>query len=76
MAKWSSQHNGKYPDPYAKLKFDNEKKKEKKKKKQKREKENVLAQIDPNANKVSSDLLLLQLIHSAVGLREANSLCF
>ena len=54
MAKWSSQHNGKFPDPYAKLKFDKEeKKKDKKKKKQKkekadREKENVNKQIDPN----------------------------
>ena len=59
MAKWSSQHNGKFPDPYAKLKFDKEeKKKDKKKKKQKkekadREKENVPKQItDPNSNKV------------------------
>ena len=62
MAKWSSQHNGKFPDPYAKLKFDKEeKKKEKKKKKQKkeksdREKENLPKQIDPNSNKVSHSL--------------------
>ena len=58
MAKWSSQNSGKFPDPWAKLKFDKEeKKKDKKKKKQKkekadREKENVLKQIDPNLNKV------------------------
>ena len=51
MAKWSSQHNGKFPDPYSKLKFDSEKKKEKKKKKAKREKEN--REIDSNTNKVS-----------------------
>jgi len=58
MAKWSSQHNGKYPDPYSKLKFNDEKKKEKKKKKNKnrdRERENknkIISQIDSNANKV------------------------
>ena len=58
MAKWSSQHNGKYPDPYSKLKFNDEKKKEKKKKKNKNRdrdhnRENkILSQIDSNANKV------------------------
>ena len=58
MAKWSSQHNGKYPDPYSKLKFNDEKKKEKKKKKNKnRDREHnrenkILSQIDSNANKV------------------------
>ena len=54
MAKWSSQHNGKYPDPYAKLKLDDEKKvKKKKKKKDKtRDRDSILSQIDPNTNKV------------------------
>ena len=58
MAKWSSQHNGKYPDPYSKLKFNDDKKKEKKKKKNKnRDREHnrenkILSQIDSNANKV------------------------
>merc|ERR1712076_256552 len=61
MAKWSSQHNGKYPDPYSKLKFNDEKKKEKKKKKNKnRDREHnrenkILSQIDSNANKCDSD---------------------
>jgi hypothetical protein len=35
MTIWSSQHNGKFPDPYSKLKLDHEKNKEKKKKKKK-----------------------------------------
>ena len=54
MAKWSSQHNGKYPDPYSKLKLDEEKKvKKKKKKKDKdRDRDSILSQIDPNTNKV------------------------
>ena len=38
MAQWSSQHSGKFPDPYAKLKLDHEKNKEKKKKKKKEKK--------------------------------------
>ena len=64
MAKWSSQHNGKYPDPYSKLKFNDEKKKEKKKKKNKnRDREHnrenkILSQIDSNANKVRCIFLL------------------
>ena len=63
MAKWSSQHNGKYPDPYSKLKFNDEKKKEKKKKKNKnRDREHnrenkILSQIDSNANKVRNNFL-------------------
>ena len=36
MAKWSEQHNGKFPDPFSKLKLDEEKKEPKKKKKKKR----------------------------------------
>ncbi|XP_059090411.1 autism susceptibility gene 2 protein-like isoform X2 [Tigriopus californicus] len=41
MAKWSESHNGKFPDPYAKLTLqeDKEKKEKKKKKKKKRERE-------------------------------------
>lgn len=54
MAKWSSQHNGKFPDPYSKLKLDEEKKlkKKKKKKDKNRDRDSILSQIDPNANKV------------------------
>ena len=54
MAKWSSQHNGKYPDPYSKLKLDEEKKlkKKKKKKDKNRDRDSILSQIDPNTNKV------------------------
>ena len=36
MAKWSEQHNGKFPDPYAKLKFKDEEKRKKDKKKKKK----------------------------------------
>ncbi len=50
MAKWSSQNNGKYPDPYSKLKLDEEKKVKKKKKKKDKNREKVLSQIDPNGN--------------------------
>ena len=50
MAKWSSQNNGKYPDPYSKLKLDEEKKVKKKKKKKDKNREKILSQIDPNAN--------------------------
>ena len=39
MAKWSEQHNGKFPDPHAKLKFDDEERKDKKKKKKKKKKQ-------------------------------------
>lgn len=55
MAKWSSQHNGKYPDPYSKLKLDEEKKlkKKKKKKDKNRDRDSILSQIDPNTIKVS-----------------------
>lgn len=54
MAKWSSQHNGKFPDPYSKLKLDEEKlkKKKKKKKDKNRDRDSILSQIDPNTNKV------------------------
>jgi hypothetical protein len=61
MAKWSSQHNGKYPDPYSKLKLDEEKKikKKKKKKDKNRDRDNlILSQIDPNTNKVFNHILL------------------
>ena len=67
MAKWSSQHNGKYPDPYSKLKFNDDKKKEKKKKKNKnRDREHnrenkILSQIDSNANKVRIALHLTEI---------------
>ena len=67
MAKWSSQHNGKYPDPYSKLKFNDDKKKEKKKKKNKnRDREHnrenkILSQIDSNANKVRTTLHLIKI---------------
>ena len=54
MAKWSSQHNGKFPDPYSKLVLDEEKlkKKKKKKKDKNRDRDSILSQIDPNTNKV------------------------
>ena len=55
MAKWSSQHNGKFPDPYSKLKLDEEKKvkKKKKKKDKSRDVDSILSQLDPNVtNKV------------------------
>ena len=55
MAKWSSQHNGKFPDPYSKLKLDEEKKvkKKKKKKDKSRDVDSILNQLDPNVtNKV------------------------
>ncbi len=66
MAKWSEAHNGKFPDPYAKLKLDDEDKerrREKKKKKKKKEKK-AAALMQPiigggnsnnsnNSNKVS-----------------------
>ena len=62
MTAWSGQHNGKFPDPYSKLKLDHEKNKEKKKKK-KKDKHNpdekgqlsenfVLKQLDPNVKTV------------------------
>ena len=35
MTAWSAQHNGKFPDPFSKLKLDHEKNKDKKKKKKK-----------------------------------------
>jgi len=57
MAKWSSQHNGKFPDPYSKLKLDEEKKvkKKKKKKDKSRDVDSILSQLDPNVtNKGSS----------------------
>jgi len=57
MAKWSSQHNGKFPDPYAKLVLDEEKKHKKKKKKKdkNRDRDSILSQLDPNVtNKGSS----------------------
>ena len=49
MAKWSSQHNGKYPDPYSKLKLDEEKKVKKKKKKKDKNRESILSLLDPTA---------------------------
>ena len=75
MAKWSSQHNGKYPDPYSKLKFNDEKKKEKKKKKQKREREhreNILTQIDSNANKVGD----INIIHKYTECWKGRIMCY
>ena len=60
MAKWSSQHNGKFPDPYAKLVLDEEKKHKKKKKKKdkNRDRDSILSQLDPNVtNKVRQDRL-------------------
>ena len=52
MAKWSSQHNGKYPDPYSKIKLDEEKKVKKKKKKKDKDKnrDSILSSLDPNTN--------------------------
>ena len=55
MAKWSELHNGKFPDPYAKLKFDEEKKEKKKKKKKKQQN-----QIDANGNKVGTLIIKLK----------------
>merc|ERR1719367_160566 len=55
MAKWSSQHNGKYPDPYSKLKFNEKKKKKNKNRDRDHNRENkILSQIDSNANKCDS----------------------
>ena len=52
MAKWSSQHNGKYPDPYSKLILDEEKKVKKKKKKKDKDKnrDSILSLLDPTAH--------------------------
>ena len=61
MAKWSSQHNGKFPDPYAKLVLDEEKKHKKKKKKKdkNRDRDSILSQLDPNVtNKVRQTFFL------------------
>jgi hypothetical protein len=49
MTAWSAQHNGKFPDPYSKLKLDHEKNKEKKKKK-KKDKHNPLETIEKSDN--------------------------
>ena len=48
MAKWSESHNGKYPDPYAKLPEveEEEKKEKKKKKKKKKERAEKLKQLE------------------------------
>ena len=62
MAKWSSQHNGKYPDPYSKIKLDEEKKVKKKKKKKDKDKnrDSILSSLDPNTNtKVNSFPIML-----------------
>ena len=55
MAKWSSLHNGKFPDPYEKLKFDPEppKKKKKKKLRDRNTQQQQQQQVDANGNKVS-----------------------
>ncbi len=45
MTTWSAQHNGKFPDPYSKLKLDHEKNKEKKKKK-KKDKHNPMDEME------------------------------
>ena len=66
MAKWSSQHNGKYPDPYSKIKLDEEKKVKKKKKKKDKDKnrDSILSSLDPNTNtKVNSFPIMLGGIH-------------
>ena len=60
MAKWSSQHNGKFPDPYSKIKLDEEKKVKKKKKKKDKDRESILNQIDPNTNKVNIFLRFIE----------------
>ena len=54
MAKWSESHNGKFPDPYAKLKIEDDSKKDKKKKKKKLKlmQQQQQSQIDANGNKV------------------------
>ena len=65
MAKWSSQHNGKYPDPYSKIKLDEEKKVKKKKKKKDKDKnrDSILSSLDPNTNtKVNLFILWAQTI--------------
>ena len=41
MTAWSAQHNGKFPDPFSKLKLDHEKNKDKKKKKKKDKKDSL-----------------------------------
>ena len=47
MAKWSESHNGKYPDPYAKLPdLEEREKKEKKKKKKKKKEREKLKQLE------------------------------
>ena len=59
MAKWSSLHNGKFPDPYEKLKFDPEPPKKKKKKKLRdrntQQQQQQQQQVDANGNKVSGE---------------------
>ena len=51
MAKWSSQHNGKFPDPYSKLKLDEEKLK---KKKTERGRERTASQPDSQSREAAS----------------------
>ena len=62
MAKWSEQHNGKYPDPHAKLTFKEEERKEKKKKKKKKKKDKRPLQpiTGANGSKVRANLLIYQ----------------
>ena len=70
MAKWSSQHNGKYPDPYSKIKLDEEKKVKKKKKKKDKDKnrDSILSSLDPNTNtKVNLFIPRAQTIWIAMG---------
>ena len=72
MAKWSSQHNGKYPDPYSKIKLDEEKKVKKKKKKKDKDKnrDSILSSLDPNTNtKVNLFIHRAQTIWKAMGIQ-------
>ena len=71
MTAWSAQHNGKFPDPFSKLKLDHEKNKDKKKKKKKdkmhplEEKPDNFQQHDV-INKTVSSLLRVETIEILV----------
>ena len=74
MTAWSSQHNGKFPDPYSKLKLDHEKIKEKKKKKNK-EKQNQPSeekiankQHDSNAKTVTLHMRFVAVFTCAISI--------
>ena len=65
MAKWSELHNGKFPDPYAKLKFEDPKKEKKKRKKTTLREKLGAKPIDANGNKVRNKTCVSSMIPSA-----------